>query len=109
MRGRLVDLWRLDVKNRQLRLSLPDKSAVVKHSIELGHWIKFKDSDVQAKTEYIDWLVKATEIWLHYNNINGEEGPKLIQARNPAINILKQRRQAETSQQRNQVKQQVPN
>jgi hypothetical protein len=53
-----------------LYLYQPQKSAVAEHSIEWGHQIKFKDTEVLTKIAgYIDRLIKATEIRLHPNNI----------------------------------------
>jgi hypothetical protein len=65
---------------------------VAEHSTKMVHRIKFKDSEVLVNTAgYMDQLVKeATEIQCHSNNVNREEGFKLIQAWNPAINMLKQ-------------------
>jgi hypothetical protein len=54
---------------------------VVEHSIKFGHQIKFKDTEILAKTAgYMNKLVKeAAEIRLHLNNINREEEFKLSQ------------------------------
>jgi hypothetical protein len=62
---------------------------VAEHSIEWGHQINCRDTEVLARTGYMDQLVKeAIEIQLHPNNFNREEGFKLSHEWNPAIKIL---------------------
>jgi hypothetical protein len=63
-----------------MRLYQPDKSAVAEHSIELGYWIKFSDTEVLAKTMgCVDWLIKeAIEIQFRSRDVSREEGFSLI-------------------------------
>jgi hypothetical protein len=64
---------------------------VTDHITESGHWIKFQESVVLAKTsDYMDQIVKgATEIKLHANINNRDEGLKLSKAENPTIRLLR--------------------
>jgi hypothetical protein len=68
----------------------PEKSAVAEHSIELGHWIKFQETEVLTKTSCcMDRLVReAIEINLHPNNIDREEGFELNRAWSPTTRLL---------------------
>jgi hypothetical protein len=85
--GRSIET-RCKEHTRYVCLYKPDKSAVAEHSTELGHRIKFKNTEVLAKTaRHI--VNEATEVRIHPNNINRGEGCKLSKERNPAINILK--------------------
>jgi hypothetical protein len=58
---------------RDIHLGQPEKSAVVEHSIEMGHRTDFNSICILGKaTGYIDCLMKeATEIRLHPNIFNG--------------------------------------
>jgi hypothetical protein len=58
---------------------------VAEHSTDSGHWNKFQETEVLAKTSgYMDQLVKdVREVRLHPNNIYKEEGFKLSKAWNP--------------------------
>jgi hypothetical protein len=39
------------------------------------HWINFRGTTILAKmTDYMDHLVKVTEIWLHLDDFNGVTG-----------------------------------
>jgi hypothetical protein len=63
----------VDARTRMyLLLYQLDNSALAEHSIESGHWIKFHETEVLAKTSgHMNWLLKeATEIKLHADNIN---------------------------------------
>jgi hypothetical protein len=64
---------------------------VAEHSIELDHWIMFHETEVLAKTSgHMGGLVKeATEIKLHPDNINREEGFKVSKAWNPRTRLLR--------------------
>jgi hypothetical protein len=68
-----------------------DKSRVEEHNTESGHWIKFHETEMLAKTSgYIDRFVTAsTEIKLHLNNINREEGFIHSKAWNPSNRLLR--------------------
>jgi hypothetical protein len=63
---------------------------VAEHSTESSHWIKFQKTEVMAKmSDHMDLIVKeATEIILHLNNINREEGFKLSESWNPSSRLL---------------------
>jgi hypothetical protein len=64
--------------------------AVMKHSIKAQHWIKFRDTRVLARmTSDKDHLVKkASEIWLHPNNINIDTEFPLHHLRYLAIKMI---------------------
>jgi hypothetical protein len=61
---------------------------VAEQSIESGHWIKFHEIEVLAKTSgYVDQLAKeAIEMKLH---LNRKEGFKLCKAQNPSTSLLR--------------------
>jgi hypothetical protein len=65
--------------------------AVVKHSIKVQHWIKFKDTMILARmTGDKDHLVKkASEIWLHPNNINKDMEFPLHHLQYSTTNMIK--------------------
>jgi hypothetical protein len=73
--GRSIET-RYKEHDQQLHVYQLDKSTVTDHSTESGHWIKFQETVVLAKTSnYMDQLVKgATEIQLHPNNVNRDKG-----------------------------------
>jgi hypothetical protein len=51
-----------------------DKSAVAKHSINLGHHIQFQDTDILVmKSRHMEYIIgEVTVIELHPNNMNRE-------------------------------------
>jgi hypothetical protein len=70
--------WVLRSKLSLIGLSFgqPEKSAAVKHIMDIGHDIKFNNTyRLDKATGYTDHLVKeAREIWLHHNQFNREGG-----------------------------------
>jgi hypothetical protein len=73
---------------RHICLGQPDKSAVAKHSIKVGH---INITKLEKVTGYMDCLVKeATEIRLHPNNFNRDGGCNMSRAWQPVKNMLKQ-------------------
>jgi hypothetical protein len=85
---------RVKEHQRHTRLQHPDKSTVAKHSINLGHRIQLQDTTIlSTKYRYMDWMIKdATEIELHLNNMNREDGLHLSRSWKPLIYSLKGRR-----------------
>jgi hypothetical protein len=83
---RSVDI-RLKEHQRHASLQHPDKSAVVEHSIDQGHRIRFYNTSILAtKTRYMDRFVReANEIELHPYNINRESGFCLRKSWKPLI------------------------
>jgi hypothetical protein len=54
----------------------PHKSAVAEHSISRGHRIQLQNTNIlSTQSRYMDRIIKeATEIELHPNNMNREDG-----------------------------------
>jgi hypothetical protein len=81
------------IKKHQCHIHMeqPEKSAMVEHSINLGHYIKLQDTTIlSTKRRYTDWMIKeATDIELHLNNINREDGLHLSWSWKPLIHTLK--------------------
>jgi hypothetical protein len=61
------------------------------HGTESCHWIKFQEAVILAKiSNFMDQIVKGvTELKLHANNINRDEGLTLSKAENPTIRLLR--------------------
>jgi predicted GIY-YIG superfamily endonuclease len=72
-------------------LEHPGKSAMAEYSINLGHHIQFQNTTILAtKSRYMDRMIrKATEIQLHPNNMNREDGLHLSRSQKPLIHSLK--------------------
>ena len=73
--GRTVEK-RVEEHQRYICLAHPERSAVAEHSIDNKHRIRFQETKVFAsKSGYMDRLVReATELSLHPNNFNREDG-----------------------------------
>jgi hypothetical protein len=91
--GRSVDT-RLKELQRHIRLEHPDKSAVAEHSINLGHTIQLQNTTIlSTKPRYMDRIIReGTEIELHPNNMNREEGFCLTKSWKPLICSMKDHR-----------------
>jgi hypothetical protein len=64
---------------------------VAEHNIESGHWIKFCETKIPAKTSgYMKSLVEEPiKIKLHLDNINRGEWFELSKAWNPSTKLLR--------------------
>jgi hypothetical protein len=84
------------VKEHQWHIchSVPDKSAIAEHSINYDHTIKFQEIQILAnKSGCMDRLIiEVTELDLHPNNINREDGLLLSKTWKPVIQQLRRNR-----------------
>jgi hypothetical protein len=85
---------RIKEHNQHIRLHHPEQSAVAEHRINLGHHIQFYDTSILAKKQrHMECIIrKTTEIELHPNNMNKEEGFSLNKSWKPLIQTLKKQR-----------------
>ena len=90
--GRRVEK-RVEEHRWHVRHLHPDKVAVAKHSIDNDHKIRFQETQILAsKSGYTDRLIReATELDLHPNKINREDGLLLSTAWQPAIPQIKKK------------------
>jgi hypothetical protein len=79
------------VKEHQchIRLEQPDKSAVAKHSINLGHIQLQNTSILSTKSRYMDQMIREATDELHLNNMNRENGLHRSWSWKPLIHSLK--------------------
>jgi hypothetical protein len=82
---------RVKEHHQNIRLEYPDKSAVVKHSISLGHHVYLQDTRIlPTKSRYMVRMIgEVTEVELHVNNMNGKDGLCLSWSWKPLIHTLK--------------------
>jgi hypothetical protein len=78
----------------------PEKSAMAEHSVKLGHHTQLNNTTILfAKSRYMDWVIReATQIELHPNNMNREDGLFLSWSWRPLIHYLKRCRKSLTQQ-----------
>jgi hypothetical protein len=90
---------RVKEHDRHLRLAQTDKSAIAEHSFNQDHRVRLQDTKLLAiKTGYMERLIReATEIELHSNNINREEGLHLSKAWKPLLHKIKDKRRSSDS------------
>jgi len=75
-----------------MRLFLPEKFSVPKHSINLSHCFQFQDTSILAmRSGCMEHIIReAIEIELHPDNMNREEGFSLIKSWKPLLQTVKE-------------------
>jgi hypothetical protein len=91
--GRSIET-RAKKHQRHIRLQHPDKYAVAEYTITLDQCTQLQDTTIKSiKSRYKDRIIREdTEIKLHPNNINREDGLRLSRSWTPLNHSLKGRR-----------------
>jgi hypothetical protein len=88
--GRCIAI-RVKEHQRNIRLMQLDKSALAEHGFNHSHRILLQDTEIlSTKTGYLDrFITEATEVYLHPNNMNREDGLILSSSWQPILRRLK--------------------
>jgi hypothetical protein len=76
------------VKEQQhiICLQQPDISTMAKHNINLGHHIYLQNTNLCTESRYVELMIRVgTEMELHHNSMNREDGLCLSQSWKPLI------------------------